>query len=308
MSAELAPTDLYPSRVGEAPRWLDRRDPVVHGAAGDGPLSADLLTSYQAQGFLTSPLMFSEAELAPVQAELERLGRDPAVAAMPETITEPDSRALRSIFAVHVHNPVLRALCHHPRLVGVARQLLGGEVYLHQSRINFKPGFAGRSFDWHSDFETWHVEDGMPRMRAVSCAISLTENATYNGPLMVIPGSHRRFLACVGETPAEHFKQSLKRQAYGVPDRESLAQLVREGGITTLTGPAGTVTFFECNLMHGSNSNISPLPRHNVFMVFNSVENTLVDPYCGLAPRPPYIAERARAEPIPYRPERGAGP
>jgi hypothetical protein len=47
-------------------------------------------------------------------------------------------------------------------VVGPARQLLGSDVYVHQSRVNFKPGFNGQDFYWHSDFETWHAEDGMP--------------------------------------------------------------------------------------------------------------------------------------------------
>ena len=38
------------------------------------------------------------------------------------------------------------------------------------------PGFTGSGFSWHSDFETWHAEDGMPSIRTVSCSIPLMEN------------------------------------------------------------------------------------------------------------------------------------
>jgi ectoine hydroxylase len=109
-------------------------------------------------------------------------------------------------------------LTRDPRILAKAREILGGDVYIHQSRINYKPGFRGKEFYWHSDFETWHVEDGMPRMRAVSCSIALTPNYEFNGPLMLVPGSHRYFLSCVGETPEEHYKESLKKQEIGVPD------------------------------------------------------------------------------------------
>jgi ectoine hydroxylase len=44
--------------------------------------------------------------------------------------------------------------------------------------------------------------------------------------------------------------------------------------------------------MHGSNSNITPFPRSNVFVVFNSVENTLGEPFGALSPRPTFIASR----------------
>src|SRR5690606_22907086 len=106
------------------------------------------------------------------------------------------------------------------------------------------------------------------------------------------------FLGTVGETPENHYRRSLKHQEIGVPDDDSLRQMVDEGGIVAATGPTGLVTFFDCNLMHGSNSNITPLPRSNVFIVFNSVENTLVEPFCGLAPRPSFIANRSDCAPI----------
>src|SRR3546814_18361378 len=86
-------------------------------------------------------------------------------------------------------------------------------VYIHQSRLNYKPGFKGKEFYWHSDFETWHVEDGMPRMRALSMSVLLAENTTHNGPLMLIPGSHQTYLTCVGETPDAHYLSSLKRRS-----------------------------------------------------------------------------------------------
>jgi ectoine hydroxylase len=76
----------------------------------------------------------------------------------------------------------------------------------------------------------------------------------------------------VGATPEDHYKASLKQQEVGVPDDASLTQMVSEFGIAAPIGPAGSVTFFECNVMHGSNSNITPLPRSNVFVVYNSVD------------------------------------
>jgi ectoine hydroxylase len=96
----------------------------------------------------------------------------------------------------------------------------------------------------------------------------------------------------VGKTPDDHYEQSLRKQEYGVPDQESLQKLVERHGIDTMIGPAGSVVLFDCNTMHGSNGNITPLPRSNVFLVYNSVENRLVAPFSGQKPRPDYIATR----------------
>src|SRR5690606_32238298 len=185
----------------------------------------------------------------------------------------------------------------------VAQFLLNDKVYIHQSRLNYKPGFEGKEFYWHSDFETWHVEDGMPRMRALSMSVLLAENTPDNGPLMLMPGSHRVFLTCIGATPDDHYRSSLKKQEYGVPDRQSLTELAHRHGITAPTGKAGTVVIFDCNTMHGSNGNITPYPRANAFFVYNAVSNRLQEPFGAQKPRPDFIA--ARGAPMPVAPQSG---
>jgi len=286
-------SDPYESRVGTAARIVDRADPVVYASSQDeGPLTREQVAHYERTGCLGIEGLFRPAEIETFVAELERL-RVAADEIDPATlIIEPDGRELRSIFAIHEQSRLFARLAADERLAGVARYLLGGDVYIHQSRLNYKPGFFGKEFYWHSDFETWHVEDGMPRMRALSMSIALTPNTSYNGPLLVIPGSHRKYVRCVGETPDDHYKQSLRRQEYGVPDPDSLRRLFDEGGIETMEGPAGKVVLFDCNTMHGSNSNISPLPRSNVFLVYNSVANRLTTPFGGKPPRPEFIATR----------------
>jgi ectoine hydroxylase len=189
-------------------------------------------------------------------------------------------------------SPVFERLAQDARLVDVAQYLLGDEVYLYQTRLNYKPGFFGKEFYWHSDFETWHMEDGMPRMRALSVSISLTDNTDVNGPLMLIPGSHLHYVSCSGRTPNDHYKKSLRKQEYGVPDPVSLRKLIDNGGIESVQGPTGTVVFFDCNTMHGSNSNITPFPRTNAFFVYNSVNNRVEAPFGTSKPRPGFLAER----------------
>jgi ectoine hydroxylase len=214
-------------------------------------------------------------------------------------VDEPaDDGQLRSLFEIHRHHDAFARLVGHPVLSGIARQLLGSDVYMHQSRLNLKRAFSGRGFPWHSDFETWHVEDGMPAPRAVSCSLALTENGAHNGPLMVIGGSHRWYVSCPGRTPESHHLESLRRQEYGVPDEASLSWLADQGPIHTFTGGPGTAVFFECNAMHGSADNITPQPRTNAFFVYNSIENQLVDPFGTDRPRPEHLANRTHLEPV----------
>jgi ectoine hydroxylase len=285
----------FRSRVDPTPQVQSRTDPVVWGGAAIGPLDEPTVRRYERDGFLQMDSLLEPGEVTALRDEVERLVTDPAITGSERAIHEPASDEVRSLFEVQRVSRRFAELFADERLSGVARQLLGSDVYVHQSRVNRKPGFRGRDFYWHSDFETWHVEDGMPAMRAVSIAIALSENRIDNGSLMVVPGSHRTFVGCVGDTPDDHYRQSLRAQQYGVPDDRSLADLVRAGGIATVTGAPGSAVLFDCNTMHGSNSNITPFDRANVFVVFNSVDNRLVEPFGGTRPRPEFLAARKDA-------------
>jgi ectoine hydroxylase len=295
--------DLYPSRQAPKPQMLPRRDPVVHDEwSPDAPLSREQTASYERDGFLVLENVFDAGEIEILQREAARMRAAPEELDDETTITEPGSGAVRSVFKLHRQSAIFARLAADARLANVAQLLLADDVYLHQSRLNYKPGFRGKEFYWHSDFETWHVEDGMPRMRALSMSVLLNDNTPANGPTMFMKGSHKLYATCVGETPEDHYRQSLKKQEYGVPDEESLTALA-SGGVAMPTGPAGTVVIFDCNTMHGSNSNIAPAPRSNAFFVFNAVSNKLEAPFGATAPRPEFIAAREHTETI--RPVRG---
>lgn len=285
--------DLYPTRCESEPRLLPRGEPVARRDWNpQAPLSAAQTEQFDRDGFLVLENVFSPEEVAALQAETGSLLADPAGLKSETVVIEPGSREVRSIFEIHLQSAVMARLVADVRLAGVASFLLDDDVYLHQSRLNYKPGFAGKEFYWHSDFETWHAEDGMPSMRALSMSVLLAENTPNNGPLMVLPGSHRTFVSCVGETPPNHYRQSLRRQEYGVPDEMSLAELAHRHGIVAPVGKPGTVVLFDCNTMHGSNGNITPFPRANAFLVYNAVSNRLKDPFAAPARRPEFIATR----------------
>jgi ectoine hydroxylase len=283
--------DLYPSRTGGKPGIRDRQDPVVHGRC-PGPLTEAELYHFDREGYLFLPAFFAKEEVETLVAACERLRDAKRQVREPGIIHEPGSSEVRSIFEIHKLRDPLGRLCRDERVVARARQILGSEIYVSQSRMNYKPGFKGKEFAWHSDFETWHVEDGMPRMRALSCSILLSDNNRFNGPLMLVPRSHRHYVACAGRTPERHFEKSLAAQEYGVPDAESLTWLVDRYGLVQTEGPAGSLVMFDCNTMHGSNGNITPFPRANLFVVYNSVENLPLAPFGGREPRPSFLSSR----------------
>jgi ectoine hydroxylase len=291
--------DFYPTRLERPTKSFERQDPVVYSSGSDlsdGPLSETELAQYERDGFLVFDSFLDQATVRQFREDLRGYEDDESILRSEGTITEPGKQEIRSIFGIHELSDRFDRLTRDPRILAMVRQLLGSEAYIHQSRINFKPGFHGKGFDWHSDFETWHAEDGMPRMRAVSFSIALTDNTPFNGPLMLIPGSHKTFVPCVGRTPEDNYQSSLKKQELGVPNNRDLAAMADDYGIKAPTGPAGSLIIFECNTLHASNANMSPWPRSNLFFVYNSVENQLQAPFCGNKPRPDFLGNRNSTE------------
>lgn len=285
--------DRYPTRQSTEFALLRRQDPVVYGTGNDGPLPQDRLDAFDRDGYLIADRLLTEEEVAACHEELQRLDADASLRDSDIAFVEPETQEIRSVFDVHRLSEVFARLASDRRLVAWARQILGSDVYVHQSRITRKPGFEGRGFFWHSDFETWHAEDGMPIPRAVSVTISLTDDHPTNGSVMVIPSSHRTFVSCVGDTPDE-WSPGLQPVVHGDPrpDRVSLAILAEPNGIAHCCGPAGSALFLDANTMHGASDNITPHPRCSMYIVYNSVENTLTEPFAGCKPRPEYIASR----------------
>ncbi|HEX7004988.1 MAG TPA: ectoine hydroxylase [Trueperaceae bacterium] len=290
--------DLYPTRLPEE-QWLPRHDPTVSSDWHAGaPLSRQQTERFERDGFLVLEDLFTHEEVKALISESAALRSGERDLEAGSVVTEPGSEEVRTVFKLPEQSPLFERLARDSRIAGAVSFLLGEDVYVHQSRLNYKPGFTGKEFYWHSDFETWHAEDGMPRMRAISASLLLTDNSALNGALMLMPGSHQHFIACAGETPEDNHKSSLKKQEVGVPSHDALSKLASQHGITAATGKAGTLLLFDCNTMHGSNGNITPFPRSNAFFVFNAMSNQLEEPFGAKKARPDFLAQQGEPQAV----------
>jgi ectoine hydroxylase len=269
--------DRYPTRTVGDLDLIDRTDPSVWDFTGAGPIDRATVAGHHARGYSVHNALLSEAEVAACRDELARLATDPELTGDERTVRS-DTGEVRAIYAVHTLSELVDELVRDPRVLDRARQILGSDVSVYQSRIEYLPEFTGKGAYWHSPFETWHAEDGMPAPRALSVSIPLS-GQEMTGELMAMPGSHRTFVP----TPFE---------SGGIPGKEHLKSLADAYGIERFTDAEGSVLMFDANLMQGSADNITPFPRTNIHVVYSSVENTLYEPFAGGDPRPSYIADR----------------
>ena len=190
--------------------------------------------------------------------------------------------------AAHTFSEPFDRLGAHPRLLGPVTQLLDGQVYMHQYKVNAKAAFDGDVWQWHQDYGTWSRDDLMPEPRAMNIALFLDDVSAVNGPLMIIPRSHRD-----GVYRAGHDLATTSYPLWTL-DRATIRRLADAGGIVAPTGPAGSVLMFHCNLVHASPPNISPWPRTIVYLSLCEVNN-----HIRQFKRPEWVAHRDFAPIIP---------
>lgn len=263
-------------------------------------LNSAQLHFFRENGYLLLENYFSTLEIDILTSQLPAIfGED-----SPRRILEK-SGAVRTVFAPHTTNEIFLCLSRLRRLVEPAQQLLESDVYIHQFKINAKVALEGDRWEWHQDFLYWHKEDGMPTPRVVTAALFLQDVDEFNGPMLLVPGSHREGIidtipfdqaaapAGAANTkttaPSASWMPTLTADLKYKIDKATLAPVMNKHGLMSVKGRGGLVVFFDGNMLHASGNNLSAHDRISVFISYNSIENT---PHEVARPRPLFLASR----------------
>ncbi len=131
----------------------------------------------------------------------------------------------------------------------VLADLLGPDTTLLTSKLNTKAPGGGAAVEWHQDWAFYpHTNDDL-----LAFGLMLEDVDRENGPLMVVPGSHRGPVLC-------HHANGV---FCGAIDPED--PLFETERIVTLTGKAGSMTVHHARLLHGSAPNTSDRNRMILF-------------------------------------------
>ena len=231
-------------------------------------LTKKQLDQFDKEGYLFFPKLFTSDETKNLVNEVPELySRKEEY-----NIREKGSDSVRTNFAAHMYNEPFAKLARHPRMIKPVEDLLREKLYMHQFKINGKMAFDGDVWQWHQDYGTWKNDDLMPTERAMNVAIFLDDVTEFNGPLMFIPGSHKR-----GVVNAKHDTSTTSYPLWTL-DNKLVSQLVDRagginGGIVSPRGPAGSMILFHSCLVHSSGSNLSPFNRVSVYLSLCAVSN-----------------------------------
>lgn len=257
------------------------------------PLGVARLRRLRREGFLMLPPGYLGGHLLErAQAALPELLAQEG----PQRVLERDGRTVRSVYGVHRSSEAIAELLHEPDLLGVARQVLGDDVYVHQSKVNVKAPLAGDQWEWHQDYVYWLHEDGLQRPDLLNVAILLDDVTEFNGPLTFIPRSHTRGVLAghdrsgmpLGYEDAPAWVSTLTADERFRVEPHLIEELARTSGLVSPKGRAGSVLLFHPNVLHASAPNLSPFRRAMLMFVFNSTSN-LAAP--DRSARPSFLAE-----------------
>jgi ectoine hydroxylase-related dioxygenase (phytanoyl-CoA dioxygenase family) len=232
-------------------------------------LNPDQIAAYRDNGYLMVEAVFGPAELA----ELRRVTEELVEAARTVTASNefydlaPDHRperpAVRRIKDPQDRHPAYAAAARSDRLLDIVSALLGPAVRFDHGKLIIKPTDSSATVEWHQDWAFYpHTNDDL-----LVVGILLEDCAADNGPLLVIPGSHK------GPIHDHHFAGrfvgALDPSALG-PDRESAV---------ALTGKAGSCTIHHVRTVHGSAENLTETPRPLLLFSYAAVDAwPLVEP------------------------------
>lgn len=235
-------------------------------------------TKYSRDGWYQSPELLAEGLIRKLQDSVERISSENR----PEIVYEDGSRVVRAIHGCHEFDNVCARLVRLPVLLDLAHALIGEPVYVYQFKVNLKQPHSGAAWPWHQDYAFWSREDGMPSDRAVNLAIFLDDTYEDNGPLQLIPGTHR--LGVIGSGSEGVIRATGDWQKHVSTDLQHTVpikyaeRLVEERGKRLLVGPAGTLYAFHPSIVHSSSDNLSRNRRALLLITYNLVSNAPAHP------------------------------
>jgi hypothetical protein len=165
----------------------------------------EIVAFFSANGFVRIAGVFSDEQLAALQADMERCQRDLLAGLLPEQcgtviLDDPDAVVDGEAFAHYVCHctevsTIAHDSAHDPAITAVIERLLGPDAWLldyerfgvvyQDARPGKESGYS--RIGWHTDWQSGPHLDIWP---SVAFTVHLDATSPANGFLRVLPGSH----------------------------------------------------------------------------------------------------------------------
>jgi non-heme Fe2+,alpha-ketoglutarate-dependent halogenase len=199
-------------------------------------LTPEQLAGYASDGVLHPLPMLDDVEVARFRRGAEELadrfeGEKPAISGQ-----------------AHLFHTWAYDLAMHPRILDTIASILGDDILIHSTSLFFKHPQTEDFVSWHQDGFYWNLDE--PRL--VSAWIALTDSATDNGCMRVVPKSHLHRMEHRSAPMRPHdLLASGLEIAVDVDDRQA----------RDIVLAPGEMSLHHVLIVHGSNANLSSRPR-----------------------------------------------
>ena len=158
----------------------------------------------------------------------------------------------------HKVDKLFNDLSKNNKIITILSELLGGSVRFHHSKLNFKPPSSKAGLvDWHQDWAFYpHTNDDL-----IAIGVYLEDCFEINGPLKVIPGSHK--LKIFNHHEKNYFVGKINTKKEKINTKKSVS----------LLGTAGSVTFHHVRTLHSSALNLTNNFRPLLLFGYSAVDS-----------------------------------
>lgn len=248
-------------------------------------LSGDQITFYREQGYLTVPdaLDLGTVErlssiVAQWTIDASGVSESDVFFDLEDSHQASDPRVRRFKRPVRNH-PEFNALARSDAVLDLISPLIGDAIRISptDNKINIKAPEYGAAVEWHQDWAFYpYTNDDL-----LAIGVALDDCAEENGPLMVIPASHK------GPVHDHHtngvFCGAIDPATPGIDFSQAVP----------LTGRRGTMTIHHARTIHGSALNTSANPRRLLLIMFAAADAW---PSLGVSDLEDFNSDMARGE------------
>ena len=225
-------------------------------------LSKDEINFYNDQGYLLVEDVISENQHKEMLALVDGFFEKSKMIRENDNIFDledghsSDNPRLKRVKQPHQHSQFFWDIIKESKIEEILRDLLGDNVSLKTSKLNTKAPGGGAAVEWHQDWAFYpHTNDNV-----LALGLMLNDVDLDNGPLMVIPESHKGPVL-------SHFNNGVFCGAIDPDDPDfDMSKAV------TLTGKARSMTIHHARTLHGSSPNNSNRDRLVLFYECNSAD------------------------------------
>ena len=161
----------------------------------------------------------------------------------------PENPVVRRLKDPHLNHSVYSDIIKNNLITDVVSKLIGDNLRLEHTKLNFKTAKGGEAIEWHQDWAFYpHTNDDI-----VEVGIFLDDCGNENGPLLCVPGSHK------GPIDDHH------HNGYFIGAVDPSNSHYNLETAEPIVAKAGSISVHHVRCLHGSRKNNSEKSRRVLF-------------------------------------------